>query len=119
MFEYLQKLSLEAVMADRERKRKREAQSKAYWLGHSMTRFQDNVARCKACDLTMTVGEDGVRGEAVETHCTQQTLELTDDTKTREEENKAIRLRTTCATTHTAAARAISENGIDTSYFVR
>jgi hypothetical protein len=113
MFEYLQKLSLEAGM-DRDRKRKREAQSKAYWLGHSMTRFQEGVARCEVCDMTIKMEEDGVRGDATVKHCIQQTLEILDETQ---EENKTKafddRLRTTCATA-SSSDRTTGKNGIGT-----
>ncbi len=95
MFEYLRKLSLGAVMGDRDRKRKREAQSRAYWLGHSMSRFQESVACCKTCDMTMKIEEDGVRGDAVEKHCIQQTMEWSNEAQ-EEKESKAHRLRPPC-----------------------
>lgn len=72
MFEYLSRLSVEADVNSRQAKR--EGQSKAYWLGHSMTRFNEDTAICRTCSLTMRLTVDGVRGDAVEQPCQQQML---------------------------------------------
>lgn len=61
-----------------DRKAKREARAKAYWLGHSMSRFSGNISVCKTCNATMELTVDGVRGDAVEKHCAQQLLPLGD-----------------------------------------
>jgi hypothetical protein len=116
MSDLLLKLWREVDMSG-ERKAKREARAKSYWLGHSMSRFTAGISVCKICDATMELTVDGVRGEAVEKHCTQQTMEWKDETK-EEKESKAHRLRTTRATTLTTALTT-SKNGIGTFCPVR
>lgn len=70
MFDYLTKLSVESDVDDR--KIKRKARSKAWGLGHSMSRFYDGTSRCKTCERTMDVKDGQVHGPAVTEKCTQQ-----------------------------------------------
>ena len=113
MSDLLLKLWREVDMSG-ERKAKREARTKAYWLGHSMSRFTAGISACKTCCAMMDLTVGGVRGEAVEKHCTQQTLEILDETQ---EKNKTKafddRLRTTCATA-SSSDRTTGKNGIGT-----
>jgi hypothetical protein len=74
LFDYLTRLSLEADVGDR--KVKREAQSRAYWLGHTMTRFQGNESICKVCNASMTLHEGKVHGNAIQESCAQKLLPI-------------------------------------------
>jgi hypothetical protein len=56
------------------RKLKRKARSRAYWLGHTMSRFNGNTSECKICHMTMTITEDEIRGDAIQRACTQQLM---------------------------------------------
>lgn len=85
MFDYLTRLSLEADVG--ERKAKREARTRAYWLGHHMSRFQSGTSICKTCCKTITIEEGIASGKALEEPCTQQLLEF----QSHEKENDSHR----------------------------